>query len=209
MVMKAQLPKSVYLGITFVVACIFCIAAAQAIAADDQVVPDDWDMLEITFCPEEDLPHTFAFTLFDIYGDPLSGASTRLYYYSQTEDESLAFCNDPGTIRSEYFYQTSSSGNHYTFDIDLGAGTDTSYDTGWLRMRVEWGTNYSEWDMFPELYEASPDLNGDLEVNVSDAGIFTGILNGDYDSRADFNHDDVVNVSDAGVMTAHIGHECQ
>lgn len=177
-------------------------------AIPDQVVLDDWDMLDLTFCPEGDINHTISFSMYDLEGQPISPTNVRLYFYNQAQVKSVVFCEDPDGYQSEYFYPTNDYGNHYTVTFGLRAGTDTSEDPGWLRMMVEWGTNYSESDMFPSLDEASPDLSGDLVVSLSDSGIFSSILYGTYDSRADYNHDGVISLADVGVFSSHSGDQC-
>lgn len=176
-------------------------------ADDDGVILDDWDMLEFTFCPDGDIQHTISFSLYDS-GTPISPSNIRLYFYNQEETPSVVFCDDPEGDRSEYFYPTNDYSNHYTVTFGLAAGADTSYDVDWLRMKVEWGPTYGSSDMFPHLLEASPDLSGDLQVNLTDVQLFSAIYSGDYDVRADFNHDDVVNLTDLSLWTPHNTHSC-
>ncbi|MFO7610722.1 MAG: hypothetical protein R6X35_16300 [Candidatus Krumholzibacteriia bacterium] len=59
-----------------------------------------------------------------------------------------------------------------------------------------------------ELRFTSPDLNGDLAVNLSDGGLFTQDLFGTYAERSDLNWDGVINISDAGFMTGAMGTHC-
>jgi hypothetical protein len=59
-----------------------------------------------------------------------------------------------------------------------------------------------------ELYVNSPDINGDLTVNIQDASQFNSDIFGTYSYRSDFNYDGVVNLSDAGIMQAAIGASC-
>ena len=54
----------------------------------------------------------------------------------------------------------------------------------------------------------SPDLNGDLRVDLTDAGLFSEDLHGGYTFRADLRHDGAVNLSDVGYMAAFLGSEC-
>ena len=53
----------------------------------------------------------------------------------------------------------------------------------------------------------SADMNGDLQVNLSDITTFTQAL-AVYDINADFNADGVVNLSDITLMTQGIGASC-
>jgi hypothetical protein len=59
-----------------------------------------------------------------------------------------------------------------------------------------------------ELRFTSPDLDGNLVVNLSDGGLFTQDLFGTYAARSDLNWDDVINISDVGVMASAMGTDC-
>jgi hypothetical protein len=54
----------------------------------------------------------------------------------------------------------------------------------------------------------SPDINGDLVVNLSDTGFFVGDLFGTYHIRSDLNADGVIDLSDSGFMATAIGTSC-
>lgn len=55
----------------------------------------------------------------------------------------------------------------------------------------------------------SPDISGDLMVNLSDVTLFTEALHGAAQAwRADFNRDDVVNLADIVVFTQGLGANC-
>jgi hypothetical protein len=54
---------------------------------------------------------------------------------------------------------------------------------------------------------ASPDQDGDLVVNATDAGIIAG-KNGSNDSTGDFDCDHVVSDLDVAVVGAHLRHAC-
>lgn len=59
-----------------------------------------------------------------------------------------------------------------------------------------------------DLRFTSPDLDGNLVVNLSDGGLFTQDLFGTYAERSDLNWDGVINISDVGVMAAAMGTDC-
>ncbi len=63
------------------------------------------------------------------------------------------------------------------------------------------------WEPGLELRFNSPDINGDLAVNLSDITVFTQAL-GEYDWAADYNFDGVINLSDIARMTQSIGFGC-
>ena len=54
----------------------------------------------------------------------------------------------------------------------------------------------------------SPDLTGDLVVNISDIAIFTQIFFGAYEYRADFFWDGIINLSDLAIFGQALGSEC-
>jgi hypothetical protein len=54
----------------------------------------------------------------------------------------------------------------------------------------------------------SPDLNGDLVVNLSDTIIFVGIYTGSYDYAADFSYDGVINLSDLVLYAGALNTAC-
>ncbi|MFN2370113.1 MAG: hypothetical protein ABR506_03045 [Candidatus Krumholzibacteriia bacterium] len=54
----------------------------------------------------------------------------------------------------------------------------------------------------------SADLNGDGQVALPDAGLFTQDLHGAYAYRSDFVWDGVINISDAGRMSQALGQRC-
>jgi len=54
----------------------------------------------------------------------------------------------------------------------------------------------------------SPDLNGDLAVNLSDVAIFVGDYWGPYRFRSDFSADGVLNLSDVSLMVQAVGSAC-
>ena len=54
----------------------------------------------------------------------------------------------------------------------------------------------------------SPDIDGNLVVNLSDAGFFATDLFGTYHLRSDFNADGVVDLSDSGFLATSIGKGC-
>ena len=59
------------------------------------------------------------------------------------------------------------------------------------------------------VYFNSPDISGDLKVDLGDIQIFAGDFFGSYDYRSDFNGDGVVNLSDVGFMAQAMGSACR
>jgi len=54
----------------------------------------------------------------------------------------------------------------------------------------------------------SPDINGDLEVNLSDVGMFAADFFGPYSFRSDFYWDGMLNLADVGRMASGMGSGC-
>lgn len=54
----------------------------------------------------------------------------------------------------------------------------------------------------------SPDINGDLVVNLSDVATFSGAYFSDYEFYGDYNGDGVINLTDVAIFTQHIGASC-
>jgi hypothetical protein len=54
----------------------------------------------------------------------------------------------------------------------------------------------------------SPDLNGDLAVNLTDVSHFVGSFFGTYDYASDFQWDGVINLSDIVLLAQGLGSEC-
>ncbi len=53
----------------------------------------------------------------------------------------------------------------------------------------------------------SPDINGDLDVNLADLSAFAGDYHGVYAYRSDYNWDGAINLTDVSAVAAHYGHE--
>ncbi len=54
----------------------------------------------------------------------------------------------------------------------------------------------------------SPDINGDLVVDLSDIALFSQDLDRGDAFRSDFNHDGVVNLSDIAIFAGALGDRC-
>ena len=62
---------------------------------------------------------------------------------------------------------------------------------------------------FPTVMFNSPDLNGDLVVNLSDLAIFGASYanpTGGYNQCCDYNDDGIINLSDLAFLATHYGH---
>ena len=61
---------------------------------------------------------------------------------------------------------------------------------------------------FSIVYFNSPDINGDLQVNLSDVALFGQDYFGGYQFRSDFHHDGVINLQDLAIMAEGLGASC-
>ncbi|MFT5314741.1 MAG: hypothetical protein ACI9UK_000566 [Candidatus Krumholzibacteriia bacterium] len=59
-----------------------------------------------------------------------------------------------------------------------------------------------------DVYFNSPDINGDLRVNLTDVPLFAEDFYGQYAYRSDFNWDNQVNLSDVVTMAVALGADC-
>ena len=60
----------------------------------------------------------------------------------------------------------------------------------------------------PPIVINSPDINGDLVVNLIDVPLFAADFDGSYSFRSDFHWDGVLNLSDVVRMATGLGAEC-
>jgi hypothetical protein len=59
-----------------------------------------------------------------------------------------------------------------------------------------------------DIQVASPDINGDLRVDLQDIAEFAGAFFGVYDPRADFDFNGVLNLGDIGILALENGAVC-
>ena len=64
-------------------------------------------------------------------------------------------------------------------------------------------------DILEGVYFNSPDINGDLQVDLSDIPLFAADFFNGYDYRSDFNWDGVINLSDVTIMVQALGLACE
>lgn len=90
------------------------------------------------------------------------------------------------------------------FALPLRAG---GHSQGPVRLLI-WGGPVFTNDGLP-LQVNSPDLNGDLEVNLQDVPLFAqDFFGGTYNFRSDLHYDGVVNLSDIVPLVQHLGAGC-
>jgi hypothetical protein len=118
-----------------------------------------------------------------------------------TEQESLVICPG-GTIADD---PTDEHGRT-TFTQALAAGGASNLAAA-EKLTVEF-MYYTLERNGVDVFVNSPDLNGDLIVNLSDVVSFTGYFYGPYDYAADFYWDGVLNLADVALMAAGMLASC-
>ena len=95
--------------------------------------------------------------------------------------------------------------------------TDVNGETEWVNPLAGGGNSFGE---FTQVYVAgsplaqtlnitynSADINGDLQINLTDVNLFTPMLTG-YDQEGDYNNDGSVNLTDVNLFVPAIGTGC-
>lgn len=109
----------------------------------------------------------------------------------------LAFCTD-GNMAGQ---ATDSEGYTY-FSAPLYGGGWSQND---LRVYV---CNTPLSSAYLPLWINSPDIDGDLEVNLSDVQLFAEDFFGAYAYRSDLSYDGVINLSDLSRLAQHLEADC-
>lgn len=119
----------------------------------------------------------------------------------ETSNDGLAFCSG-GTVAD----QSTDEMGMTTWSNPMAAG---GYTTGEQTVVIVAGAPLGTQ---VDVTYNSPDINGDLIVNLSDIVAFTQLLSGDFSSHplyaGDFNNDTEINLSDIVRMTGGIGTAC-
>jgi hypothetical protein len=139
---------------------------------------------------------TVTVTVFDCNGDPLTDYPAEQITFHDPRDE-IQFC---ATFMADH--ATDAQGQT-TFSGAVAGG-------GWGIENVLVLVHTAGF-IYPELPLSfnSPDINGDLVVDLADVGLFAQDFgNGAYDFRSDFTHDGVENLSDVGRLVQHYGESC-
>mgnify|MGYP001813554497 FL=1 len=88
-----------------------------------------------------------------------------------------------------------------------GALSGGGWDSGSMIIRLATGDTPGL-QLLPLLVN-SPDLNGDLTVNLQDVALFAeDFFSAPYELRSDLHFDRVINLSDLSVMTGKVGKTC-
>ena len=131
---------------------------------------------------------TITLQLLDLSGDPVAGYPASEMWLESTSG-AMVLC--PGGSIADH--DTDQNGET-TFSGPIQGGGSFDPDNG-DRMQVVgvWNCIYP---LELEVYSNSPDMNGDLVVDLSDVVIFAEYFYGTYDYAADFHWDGLINLSD-------------
>ena len=94
-----------------------------------------------------------------------------------------------------------------TFSNSLSAGAVTTAD--WSDGLMVLVSGHPLLQSPFDIYINSPDLNGDLFVDLTDVVLFTQIFHSSYSYAADFNWDAVINLSDLVLLAQAMGASCR
>jgi len=142
---------------------------------------------------------TIIVTLTDWNGDPIVGWPHEDVWLDELSPSAFVFC-PAGTCADT----DSDANGQMRFTSSLMAGGQIMPDDDtYVFVNGETLSSLSV-----PLSVNSPDINGDLTVNLSDVVFFCQGLTGTYDWRLDFNFDTVINLSDVVVMAQTLGQTC-
>jgi len=141
----------------------------------------------------------------DPLGYPFPGfARDNVWLAPVNETGTLSTCPDAGSFDYHSNYPRSDENGEILWHAPVHAG---GWSDTWTTVYV-WGDPLRSLGGL-RLNFVSPDINGDLKVDLTDAGIFTSDLEAGYHFRSDLVHDGVLNLSDVGVMANSLGADCQ
>ncbi len=140
---------------------------------------------------------TVSLVLRDALGTPISGYPAEDMWL-QTSGRDVVSCGSAWGLPAD---RDTDQDGRTVWSLPPPAG-------GWSASGLRVFVNGMEFSPELPIRVVSPDLNGDLVVDLSDAGMFTLDLFGVYRERSDFNNDQVINVSDVGVIATTLGGVC-
>ena len=143
---------------------------------------------------------TLTLTLHDCFDVPIAGVPSEDLWLT-TVDGGLANC---ATYTATIADNNTDADGVTTWSVPPHAGGHS--EAGIVFMVSGSDLFYSQTPM--NLNFVSPDLNGDLMVNLSDIVAFVSDLEAGAASRSDFNHDGAVNLSDVIIMVGGLGADC-
>jgi hypothetical protein len=136
----------------------------------------------------------------DLFGDPFANIPAEDFWLASEDPGLLVFCTG-GNIADG---PTDANGVT-TFTASPRGGGQSPVDTAVI---VETSLNLVCWSSGLDIRFNSPDIDGDLEVDLADIGYFAQDFYGDYRYRSDLRWDGVINLSDLGILAQALSAEC-
>jgi len=140
---------------------------------------------------------------------PITGAYGILIMVDDAYPRSIYFCG----VDSRYYSKSTPSieeGNGiYRFEIEPLAGINVLGGDQDVYFEVLFITPSADYQA--ALYDvefASPDLTGDLRVNLADIGEYARLSTTGYDFRIDFNGDGLIDLADIGILSESNAGQC-
>lgn len=140
---------------------------------------------------------TISVNVRDVNDDPIAGYPFQDIWWDDPGNGDISLCQG-GSVAD---FNTNATG-----DTSIsGAAAAGGYTQGGLQVYLA-GTPLTGPTLGIDVN--SPDINGDLVVNLSDISLFAADLTGAYNFKSDFVPDGVINLSDIGKLGVARGAEC-
>jgi len=139
---------------------------------------------------------TITVHMFDEFGDPIVGVPAEDIWLESTQGH-LVYPPD-GTIAD----RPSDENGITVFQEPLLAGGHSSADERVVVFVVGDPVPYEL-----DLAFNSPDIDGDLAIDLTDVALFAGDYFGGYDARSDLQRDGALDLADLALLAAHYTHE--
>ncbi len=140
---------------------------------------------------------TISVTVLDVNGNAIAGYPFQDIWVDDTGDGSISLCKG-GSVAD---FNTDAAGATTISGAIAGGGFTQAGVQVYLA-----GTPLAGPALAIDMN--SPDMNGDLEVNLIDIGIFGADFGGAYNFRSDLVPDGVINLSDVGEFGVHLFEVC-
>lgn len=146
---------------------------------------------------------TITVTMLDIFGDPIHNFPAEDIWLAGPPGSPLVFCigGNLADGPTDYNGQTT-----FTQPVQAGGHLFSNSPPVGLAV-VIMGSVIESWGLW-QISLNSADIDGDLEVNLTDIALFAQSYFGDYNYRADFIWDGTLNLADVAALTLALGGIC-
>lgn len=139
--------------------------------------------------------------------------NTGLYYTFEWADHGMLLGDSSSSLRicgrEDAYLQH--SGQAYGFaDVPIYGGGHSAIDENGMPIPssiVLWAPVVCGTQAMAVSFN-SPDINGDLMINLSDTVLLMQDMNGSYNYRSDFNYDAQITAADVSILVAALGAHC-